>query len=54
MGRQIGAVDPITNGPADKCRGSYCPMGRQIGAVDPTTNGPADRCRRSYCQMTGR
>ncbi len=58
MGRQIDAVDPtdqwaggympwiLTNGPADRCRGSYYPMGRQMDAVDPTysllTNGPAN------------
>jgi hypothetical protein len=23
MGRQIGAVDPTTNGPANRCHGSY-------------------------------
>jgi hypothetical protein len=43
----------LTNGPADRCRGSYYPMGRQIGALDPTVPpiGPADRCHGSYYPM---
>jgi hypothetical protein len=45
---QIGAVDVLPNGPADRCGRSFYTIGWQIGAVDSAiSNGPAGRCHGS-------
>jgi hypothetical protein len=65
IGRRIGAVDPITNGPVDRSMiltnqwaGGYVqwillPLGRWIGAGSLLTNEPADMCSGSYYHWAG-
>ncbi len=36
MGRMIGSVDQLPNGPVHRFRGSWYPMGRGKDVVDPT------------------